>query len=103
MKLPRLVLCLSLFSLAQSTFAQQPVPPQQLLQQQSARQGPSGSAVGATAAPESPAEVPFILNFPGGTVQEFVKAVELATASPFNLIIPQHAKDLMIPPVNVKE
>ncbi len=93
MKLHRLVLCLSLFSLAQSTLAQQPLPaPAQ-----------SRPVAGAAAAPESPAEVPFILNFPGGTVQEFVKAVELATALPFNLIVPEHAKDLVIPPVNVRE
>jgi hypothetical protein len=93
MKLPRLAICLSLFSLAQSTLAQQPLP----------KPVPPPVLVGAEAVRDIPEEKPFILSFPGGTVQEFVRAVEQATASPFNLIIPGHAKDLTIPPVNVRE
>jgi hypothetical protein len=48
-------------------------------------------------------EKPFSLDFRGGSVREFVEAVEKATKEPFNVIIPESAQDLVIPPVRVRE
>ena len=36
-------------------------------------------------------------------MREFVEAVEKATKEPFNVIIPESAQDLVIPPVPVRE
>jgi hypothetical protein len=64
-----------------------------------------GIAVNGVAQPPAakPDEKPFTLNFKGGPVEEFVKAVETASGEPFNVIIPNSAQDLVIPPVRVRE
>jgi hypothetical protein len=93
MKHTRLITCLSLLALVPASLAQQPRPATAL---------PPGGLAPSTAA-VSQTEKPFSLNFPGGTVQEFVDAVETSSGEPFNVIIPESATDLRIPPVRVRE
>jgi len=45
----------------------------------------------------------FDLDFPGGTPEQLVKAIEKATDKPLNAVIPDDCKDLKIPAFSVKK
>ena len=94
---PRLLQCLALMAMAPiAGMAQQAQPIPQPL--------PPRAAPSQPGFPAPPAdEKPFSLDFRGGPVQEFVEAVEKATKEPFNVIVPESAQDLAIPPVRVRE
>ena len=91
MKNARVIIILSSLAIMATSEAQQPPP----------------ENVGRLFAAPKPVEAPppektFSLNFPGGPVGEFAETVQTATGDPFNVIIPESAADLRIPPVRVR-
>lgn len=52
--------------------------------------------------PETSSLPKFDLNFPGGTPEQLVKAIEKAMDKPLNVVIPDDCKDLQIPAFSVK-
>lgn len=58
-----------------------------------------------TVAPtQNPApQVRFDLNFPGGSPQDLVAAIEKASGKPLNAIIPSDCKDIQIPPLKMSQ
>ncbi len=80
--LPRLILCLTVLTAAPA-FSQEktsPAPP-----------------------PAPPALTRFDLDFPGGSPNDLVAAIEKAMGRPLNVIVPAECADLKLPPLKMKE
>ncbi len=112
MKPLHLAACAGLLVLAGSALAQDPAPPPApqpvegriiLVGEKPAPHVDQAQQIRDYAAAQRAKDKPFSLSFPGGPVQAFIEAVEKARGEPFNVIVPDSAQDLVIPPVNVKE
>src|ERR1019366_7529267 len=53
--------------------------------------------------PEAPKLTKFSLDFPGGTPQQLVTAIEKAMSKPLNVIIPAEHADFKLPPLKMNK
>ena len=101
--LPVLLVALSLVS----AFGQpQPLPPPQpqpFLPPQPATIPVRSLNLPGQSQPETPKLTTFSLDFPGGTPQQLVTAIEKAMSKPLNVIIPAEHADFKLPPLKMNK
>src|SRR5436309_2083882 len=66
----------------------------------------AGARPGVSPPPRAVSEASFTrfnLDFPGGTPEQLVRAIEKASGKPVNVVIPAEYADVKLPPVRMKE
>ncbi len=104
----RLHLLTSLIALVGASAFSQPQPaqpitvPERAIPQRALKM-PPGSPTPILTQPETPKLTTFSLDFPGGTPQQLVTAIEKAMGKPLNVIIPAEHADFKLPPLKMNQ